>query len=193
MPRAKSRSNTMPTARRTAFTRLFLSTQHDNTAMDKSGKFSNEARKVIVDQLIMPTLKKEREDLIKGEIHLVLPGEDQSKLPENAIRCHITRLAISKSAARTAIAGSRAARSSSTLRWPRSPWRRCLLRKRPDQGRSLGRVHVAATSRKTLLPLVWPKSAKCSSRTPSVTRPAQHLGQHEWPPREGVSDESWSA
>jgi S-adenosylmethionine synthetase len=68
---------------------VVLSTQHDNTAMDKSGKFSNEARKVIVDQLIMPTLKKEREDLIKGEIHLVLPGEDQSKLPENAIRCHI--------------------------------------------------------------------------------------------------------
>src|SRR5204862_6456133 len=40
-------------------------------------------------QLILPTLKKERADLLKGDIVLVLPGQDQSKLPENAIRCHI--------------------------------------------------------------------------------------------------------
>ncbi|MEI7687270.1 MAG: methionine adenosyltransferase [Planctomycetota bacterium] len=68
---------------------VVLSTQHDNTAMDAKGLFSNEARKQIVEQLILPTLKKEREDLLKGPIELVLPGQDQSKLPANAILAHI--------------------------------------------------------------------------------------------------------
>jgi len=68
---------------------VVLSTQHDSTAIDAKGLFSNEARKQIVDQLILPTLKKEREDLLKGPIELVLPGQDQTKLPANAILAHI--------------------------------------------------------------------------------------------------------
>jgi S-adenosylmethionine synthetase len=67
---------------------VVLSTQHDKTAMDKKGMFSNDARKTILDKLILPTLKKERPDLIKGELVLVLPGESP-KVADNTIKCHI--------------------------------------------------------------------------------------------------------
>ena len=51
--------------------------------------FSDDARKVLVDKLIRPTLEKERGDLMKGEIVLVLPGQEPENLPEEVIRCHI--------------------------------------------------------------------------------------------------------
>jgi len=68
---------------------VVLSTQHDKTAMDAKGLFSNEARKVIIDKLILPTLKKERADLIKGDLVLVLPGQAQTNISDSAIKCHI--------------------------------------------------------------------------------------------------------
>jgi S-adenosylmethionine synthetase len=68
---------------------VVLSTQHDRTAMDAKGLFSNEARKVIIDKLILPTLKAERPDLLKGELVLVLPGQSQTNIPETAIKCHV--------------------------------------------------------------------------------------------------------
>jgi S-adenosylmethionine synthetase len=68
---------------------VVLSTQHDKSAMDKKGLFSNDARKAILDQLILPTLKKERADLIKGDPIIVLPGEESTKLPPTAVRIHI--------------------------------------------------------------------------------------------------------
>ncbi|MCS7046819.1 MAG: methionine adenosyltransferase [Gemmataceae bacterium] len=68
---------------------VVLSTQHDRSAMDGKGSFSNEARRVIVDKLILPTLRQERPDLIKGELVLVLPGQSQAAIPDGAIRCHI--------------------------------------------------------------------------------------------------------
>jgi S-adenosylmethionine synthetase len=68
---------------------VVLSTQHDRTAMDAKGLFSDEARKVIIDKLILPTLKAERSDLLKGELVLVLPGQSQANIPDNAIKCHV--------------------------------------------------------------------------------------------------------
>src|SRR5688572_11178562 len=68
---------------------VVLSTQHDRTAMDAKGLFSNEARKVIIDKLILPTLKAERADLIKGDLVMVLPGQAPGNIPDTAIKCHI--------------------------------------------------------------------------------------------------------
>src|SRR5205809_956365 len=56
---------------------VVLSTQHDDTVMEKkSGKdyFSDEARKIMVDKLILPTLKKECPDLLQGKPNIVIPG-----------------------------------------------------------------------------------------------------------------------
>src|ERR1700676_4048991 len=56
---------------------VVLSTQHDETVMGKKdGKdyFSDEARKIILDKLIVPTLKAEWRDLVKGDFAIVAPG-----------------------------------------------------------------------------------------------------------------------
>src|SRR5262249_32247222 len=56
---------------------VVFSTQHDDSCVTrKNGKeyFSDEARKVLVDRLILPTLRAEYHDLVKGDIHLVIPG-----------------------------------------------------------------------------------------------------------------------
>src|SRR4051794_37689298 len=60
---------------------IVLSTQHDETVMGtKTGKpyFTDEARKIIRDKLIRPSLEAERKDLIKGDLVMVIPGD---KLP----------------------------------------------------------------------------------------------------------------
>jgi S-adenosylmethionine synthetase len=71
---------------------IVFSTQHDRTVVAKKGDkefFSDDARKVLVDKLIRPTLEKERPDLVKGPIVLVLPGQEVDSIPDDAIRCHI--------------------------------------------------------------------------------------------------------
>jgi S-adenosylmethionine synthetase len=71
---------------------VVLSTQHDDSVMTKkNGKdyFSDEARKVIIDKLILPTLKAEWKDLVKGDLHLVIPGTPASQIPDDVIRCHV--------------------------------------------------------------------------------------------------------
>jgi S-adenosylmethionine synthetase len=71
---------------------VVLSTQHDTSVMVQHGKeqyFSDEARKELVDKLILPTLRAERADLLKGEIALVLPGQTGRPVPAGAIACHI--------------------------------------------------------------------------------------------------------
>lgn len=71
---------------------IVLSTQHDKSVMVKRGNqefFSDDARKVLVDKLIRPTLDAERPDLIKGDIVLVLPGQPAKNHSEDAILCHI--------------------------------------------------------------------------------------------------------
>jgi S-adenosylmethionine synthetase len=72
---------------------VVLSTQHDESAMVKRGKeeyFSDEARQVLVEKLILPTLQAEREDLLHGPIKLVLPGTPaEAAEDDSAILCHI--------------------------------------------------------------------------------------------------------
>jgi S-adenosylmethionine synthetase len=71
---------------------IVLSTQHDDTVVDKrDGKelFSEDARRVIIDKLILPTLKAERPDLIKGKLTLVAPGATVDPHDESVIACHV--------------------------------------------------------------------------------------------------------
>lgn len=71
---------------------VVLSTQHDESVMaKKNGKdyFSDEARQVIIDRLIIPTLKKEWPDLVKGDFAMVKPGTPPGSIHDDAIRCHV--------------------------------------------------------------------------------------------------------
>jgi S-adenosylmethionine synthetase len=47
---------------------VVFSTQHDESAMDGNRKFREDARKLLIDELIIPTLKAERPDLLKGDV-----------------------------------------------------------------------------------------------------------------------------
>ena len=73
---------------------VVLSTQHDETVMVcKGGKdgqdyFTDEARQIVIDQLILPVLKKERPDLIRGKLVMVVPGVD-TKVTGDDVACHI--------------------------------------------------------------------------------------------------------
>jgi S-adenosylmethionine synthetase len=71
---------------------VVLSTQHDETVVaKKAGKdyFSDEARQIIIDKLILPTLKKEWPDLVKGDLALVKPGTPPGQIDDSVIRCHV--------------------------------------------------------------------------------------------------------
>lgn len=71
---------------------VVLSTQHDESVMTKKdGKdyFSDDARKIIIDKLILPTLKAEWHDLVKGDLYMVKPGTPANQVPDDVIRCHI--------------------------------------------------------------------------------------------------------
>src|SRR5215475_7072597 len=55
---------------------VVLSTQHTREVMvtkDKLDYFTDEARQMIIDQLIKPTLEAERKDLVKGKLVMVVP------------------------------------------------------------------------------------------------------------------------
>ena len=70
---------------------VVLSTQHDGTVVvKKDGKdyFSDDARKVIWDKLILPTLQAERPDLVKGKVNIVIPGTAPA-IKEDEILCHV--------------------------------------------------------------------------------------------------------
>ncbi len=68
---------------------VVLSTQHDESVIGRDGKFTDEARKIILEKLVKPVLEKERKDLIKGPFHIVLPGEESKVYPDNTVLCHI--------------------------------------------------------------------------------------------------------
>ena len=68
---------------------VVLSTQHDASVIGKNGKFTDDARQVIIDKLILPTLKAERPDLIKGELVLVTPGKPPKKAKSDTVLCHV--------------------------------------------------------------------------------------------------------
>lgn len=70
---------------------VVLSTQHDSSVMSKKGGqdyFTDEARQQIIKELVLPVLKADRPDLIKGELVMVLPGSSP-KMGPNDIACHI--------------------------------------------------------------------------------------------------------
>jgi S-adenosylmethionine synthetase len=71
---------------------VVISTQHDESVMGKKGGkdyFSDEARKILVEKLILPTLRSEWPHLVKGDMTLVLPGMALDELDPEHIRCHI--------------------------------------------------------------------------------------------------------
>jgi S-adenosylmethionine synthetase len=71
---------------------VVLSTQHNESVLDKcDGKeyFSDEARRLIIDKLILPTLRAERPDLVPDRTDLVLPGQTPNAADEDYLRCHI--------------------------------------------------------------------------------------------------------
>ena len=70
---------------------VVLSTQHTREVMaTRNGVdyFTDDARQAIIDQLLLPVLKRERVDLIRGKLVMVRPGEKLS-LGEHDIACHI--------------------------------------------------------------------------------------------------------
>jgi S-adenosylmethionine synthetase len=71
---------------------VVLSTQHDRSVVVKRGGaelFSDEARAVLIEKLILPTLRAERPDLIKGKLRPVVPGMSPESIDDSDIRVHI--------------------------------------------------------------------------------------------------------
>ncbi|HKI31116.1 MAG TPA: methionine adenosyltransferase [Gemmataceae bacterium] len=71
---------------------VVLSTQHDRSVIVKRGGaelFSDDARAVLIEKLILPTLRAERPDLIKGKLRPVLPGMSPASFDGNDILVHI--------------------------------------------------------------------------------------------------------
>jgi S-adenosylmethionine synthetase len=71
---------------------VVFSTQHDESVMSKKNGqdyFSDEARRILIDKLIVPTLKQEWHDLVKGDIQMVVPGTPLAQIKEHSILCHI--------------------------------------------------------------------------------------------------------
>jgi len=74
------------------FDTIVLSTQHDETVIEKRGEtafFTDKARQLIIDQLIKPVLEAERKDLMKGPLVLMSPDKPNLQVPEGGIRCYI--------------------------------------------------------------------------------------------------------
>jgi S-adenosylmethionine synthetase len=71
---------------------VVLSTQHDESVMEDVGGeklFSDDARRRIIDALILPTLKAERGDLVKGPLVLAHAEDPARPIPADAVRCYI--------------------------------------------------------------------------------------------------------
>jgi S-adenosylmethionine synthetase len=72
---------------------VVLSTQHTREVMvsqDNIDYFTDDARQMIIDQLIKPTLAAERKDLVDNRnFVMILPGKKPPKLGETDIACHI--------------------------------------------------------------------------------------------------------
>jgi S-adenosylmethionine synthetase len=71
---------------------VVLSTQHDESVMVSKNKqqyFTDEARQQIIDKLILPVLKADRADLIKGKLVMMAPGKKPPKLGPYDVLCHI--------------------------------------------------------------------------------------------------------
>jgi S-adenosylmethionine synthetase len=70
---------------------VVLSTQHTRDVMTSANGqdyFTDDARQMIIDQLIHPVLKADRADLIKGKLVMMMPGKKTTLGPTD-IACHI--------------------------------------------------------------------------------------------------------
>ncbi len=71
---------------------VVISTQHTREVMvrqDGIDYFTDDARQMIIDQLIRPTLEADRKDLVKGKLVMVQPGKKLPKVDDGDILCHI--------------------------------------------------------------------------------------------------------
>ena len=71
---------------------VVLSTQHTREVMTTQGGtdyFTDDARQIIIDQLIRPTLEADRKDLVRGDLVMVVPGKKPPKMGDGDIACHI--------------------------------------------------------------------------------------------------------
>jgi S-adenosylmethionine synthetase len=71
---------------------VVLSTQHDESVMVTKSKqqyFTDEARQEIIDKILLPVLKADRGDLIKGDLVMIPPGKKAPKLGAYDIACHV--------------------------------------------------------------------------------------------------------
>jgi S-adenosylmethionine synthetase len=71
---------------------VVLSTQHDDSVATLRGEqqiFTDDARQVIIDKLIAPTLAADRADLVRGRLVLVSPDRPNAGLREDDVRCFI--------------------------------------------------------------------------------------------------------
>jgi S-adenosylmethionine synthetase len=71
---------------------VVLSTQHDESVtLTKGDKkyFSDDARRAIIDKLILPTLRAERADLIRGQVVMMSPDQPAKKAGADDILCFI--------------------------------------------------------------------------------------------------------
>jgi S-adenosylmethionine synthetase len=74
---------------------VVLSTQHDVTVMRHKGGsdgqdyFTDAARQEVIDRIILPVLKADRPDLIRGKLVMIPPGVSAPKLSDGDIGCHV--------------------------------------------------------------------------------------------------------
>ncbi|HEV3384161.1 MAG TPA: methionine adenosyltransferase, partial [Gemmata sp.] len=71
---------------------VVLSTQHTDevmTTVDGVQFFTDEARQTIIDKLLLPVLKADRSDLLKGKLAMIPSGRPAPKLGEFDVACHI--------------------------------------------------------------------------------------------------------
>src|SRR5438105_2499160 len=71
---------------------IVFSTQHDNSVVVKKGDkdyFSDEARHILIEKLISPTLRAERPDLVKGDLVPLKPAICPDSLDDGRVCCHI--------------------------------------------------------------------------------------------------------
>ena len=150
---------------------VVLSTQHDRSVLVERGgaeMFSDEARAVLIDKLILPTLRAERSDLIKGKLRLVLPGQSPESIDDSDVRVHINPTGSFLVGGPHGDCGLTGARSSWTPTAAAAGMAAAL--QRPRRPRWTARPPTwPATSPRTSSPPAWPPSARCNSPTPSAT------------------------
>ena len=71
---------------------VVLSTQHDESVMVTKSKqqyFTDDARQEIIDKILIPVLKADRADLLKGALVMIPPNKKAPKLGAYDIACHV--------------------------------------------------------------------------------------------------------